>query len=203
MTEDDARAWIVTTFGDEKAALLERFGELVAEENCRQNLVSKATLDAIWGRHLVDSAQLVLMAPPAGAWLDIGTGGGFPGLVVAALREETTILCEPRRQRAEFLANAAGLLGLKNVTVEQRKAAALAIPKPAVISARAVAPIDVLFRDTRHLTEQTTLFVFPRGRSGRDELSAAKHNWRGMFHVKHSITDADSVIVTATEVRPS
>ncbi|VVS97753.1 Ribosomal RNA small subunit methyltransferase G [Sphingomonas sp. EC-HK361] len=203
MTESDARAWIVSRFGDHKAALLERFGEIVGEENERQNLVSKATLDSIWTRHLVDSAQLVPLAPECGTWLDIGTGGGFPGMIVAALREQPVVLCEPRRQRAQFLKTSAGLLGLSNVSVEQRKVAALSGFTPAIISARAVAPVDVLFRDTLHLTHPDTLFVFPRGRSGTDELSAAKRNWRGMFHVKQSITDADSVIVTATKVRPS
>lgn len=201
VTEDDAKDWVLTHFGEAKAQLLADLAEIVATENERQNLVSRTTLGTMWSRHLVDSAQLLDMAPQDGLWLDVGTGGGFPGLVVAALRADPVILCEPRRRRAEFLESAAAAMNLGHVRVEACKVANLPRMTATVISARAVAPIDVLLRDTRDVSDRSTRFVFPRGRSGADELSAAKRNWRGMFHVKPSVTDPASVIITAHDVR--
>ena len=190
-------------FGPEAVDLLSRMADLVAAESERQNLVSRTTLASIWSRHIVDSAQLLDLAPRQGVWLDVGTGGGFPGLVVAALRTDPIILCEPRRRRAEFLESTAAAMGLAHVVVEARKAATLRPMTVSVVSARAVAPIDTLLGDTRGVSDRTTTFVFPRGRSGADELSAAKRNWRGMFHVKPSVTDPASVIVVARDVRPA
>jgi 16S rRNA (guanine527-N7)-methyltransferase len=203
VTEDEARNWVIARFGQEKMELLAHLAEIVTAENKYQNLVSRTSLLSIWNRHLVDSAQLMELVLDTGLWLDVGTGGGFPGLAIAALRTDPVVLCEPRRRRADFLERAAAIMGLPNVRVEARKVSSLSRMTAAIVSARAVASIDVLLRDTRAVSSRRTKFVFPRGRSGADELSAAKRNWQGMFHVKQSITDADSMIVTATEVRPS
>jgi 16S rRNA (guanine527-N7)-methyltransferase len=83
---------------------LERYVALLKEENARQNLVSAATLEQVWERHILDSAQLVRFEPrPGASWIDIGSGAGLPGIVVAALVKGPVTLVEPRRLRAEFL----------------------------------------------------------------------------------------------------
>src|SRR3954468_11032461 len=82
---------------------LEAFVTLLRQENERQNLVSRASLDTLWQRHILDSAQLTRFAPAeAQSWLDLGTGAGFPGLLVPLFHSARALLVESRRLRAEF-----------------------------------------------------------------------------------------------------
>src|SRR3954471_608960 len=93
---------------------IETYAELLREEAKRQNLVSASTLDRLWERHILDSAQLIRFEPHAGAsWVDIGSGAGLPGIVLACLVEGPVTLIEPRRLRAEFLHKVGESLGLK------------------------------------------------------------------------------------------
>ncbi|KQT35026.1 hypothetical protein ASG29_02525 [Sphingomonas sp. Leaf412] len=201
MTEDDARAWIAARWGDAAVAKLERFASLVRDEAGRQNLVAPSTLDTIWARHIVDSAQLLTLAPErGGAWIDVGTGAGFPGLVVAMLRPLPTVLVEPRARRAAFLSSVAEALDLPFVKVEPVKVEMLRSPVADIVSARAVAPTMTLLRGTKHLRTPSTTVLFPRGRGGLAELANLPREWQAMFHVEHSLTDPDSVILVANGV---
>lgn len=86
MTEEEARSWARASFGVSCETRLAEFGTLIVEENLRQNLIAPSTIDQLWSRHIVDSAQLLaFVGSERGPWLDIGTGGGFPGLVIACL----------------------------------------------------------------------------------------------------------------------
>ncbi len=200
MTEAEARAWVADRFGAAAVDRFARFAELLAEANQQQNLVAPATLSAIWSRHLADSAQLALLDDDAGLWLDIGSGGGLPGLVLALLLDRPFLLCEPRRLRATFLSEAADALGLASrVSVAQCKAQALATPA-ATISARAVASIEALFTAARACSTSDTTWILPRGKSGRSELEAVQRAVQGEFHVKQSLTDPEAVIVVARRV---
>lgn len=180
---------------------LERFVRLLAAENKRQNLISAASLDNVWERHILDSAQLVRFARhPCASWADIGAGAGFPGLVIAALVDGPVHLIEPRRLRAEFLAIAAAEIGLRNVIVHHSK-----VEKVrgcfALLTARAVAPLSRLLELSAHLSTGKTTWVLPKGRSARTELAEALCSWHGVFHVEPSVTDEDSSIIVATGVR--
>src|SRR4051812_42611324 len=117
------------------------FAALLRDESERQNLVSRASLDHLWLRHIADSAQLLRFAPsPSATWVDLGTGAGFPGLIVALLHRGPVTLVEERRLRADFLHRAAAVLGLK-VEILAGKAERIR-PRPFdVISARACAPL--------------------------------------------------------------
>ena len=109
MDEADARAWVEREFDvpRETMARLDAFAALLREENERQNLVSQASLDQLWLRHIADSAQLLRFAPaPRASWVDLGTGAGFPGLIVAALHAGPVTLVEERRLRVDFLRRA-------------------------------------------------------------------------------------------------
>lgn len=194
MTEEDARGWIGERFGPDVQQRLERLVTLVAEENERQNLIAPSTLPNIWARHVVDSLQLVDFAPADGAWIDIGTGGGFPGLAVACARDTAMHLVEPRRKRAVFLAEAAESLDLPHVTVHASKVESVDV-RARVISARAVAAIPALVEAARHVASRDTIWLLPRGRVDADEL-AGLHQHARVFHVKQSLTDLDSSIVT-------
>ena len=175
--------------------------ELVAIEAERQNLIALSTIPTIWARHIVDSAQLVAFADGIpGDWLDIGTGAGFPGLVIAALTDRLVHLVEPRRRRADFLDAAAAALGIgERVTVWASKVETVKT-HGVVISARAVASLGNLFLSASHCSTSETLWLLPKGRSAREEVASARQTWHGVFHVEQSVTDPDSLIVLAKGV---
>lgn len=194
MTEDEARRWVAETYGPTALAAVQRFVGDVIAENGRQNLVAPSTIATIWARHVVDSAQLLSLAPAVGSWLDIGTGAGFPGMVVAILRPAPTILVEPRRGRAEFLRASADRLGLSHVTVLQDRVENVSV-HASVISARAVAPIEKLLQAAASCGTKATRWLLPRGASGAAELAAVAPRWDGVFHMKQSLTDPSSRVV--------
>src|SRR5260221_14795054 len=100
---------------------LKAYGALLRDESGRQNLVSASTLESLWERHILDSAQLVRFEPRAGAsWIDIGSGAGLPGIVIACLVVGPVMLVEPRRLRAEFLHKAVAALGLNAEVLAMR-----------------------------------------------------------------------------------
>jgi 16S rRNA (guanine527-N7)-methyltransferase len=179
---------------------LQAFGAKVAEENKRQNLISASTLEHLWDRHILDSAQLVRFEPKPGAsWVDIGSGAGLPGIVIACLVEGPVTLIEPRRLRAAFLERTASELDLR-VIVHCAKAERIT-GTFGVISARAVASLSELLRISQHLSTRKTVWALPKGRNAHAELAAARRSWQGVFHVEPSVTDAQSFIVVGTGVR--
>lgn len=200
MTEEDARDWVVARFGEPAARRLDRFGALVIAENERQNLIAPATTAQLWSRHLLDSAQLLVLAERSGEWLDIGTGAGFPGMVIAALSQHQVTMVEPRGRRVDFLTAAAAELGLVNAVVVRGRAETLPPRHYDVITARAVASLADLLVMTRHLRASATRLILPRGRSAAGEIDLARSRWQGVFHVEHSITDPESLIVIADGV---
>ncbi len=181
---------------------IESFVALLVEENSRQNLVAKSTLDDLWQRHILDAAQLLSFSPKRGSWLDIGSGAGLPGLVIAICTGAPTLLVEPRRLRADFLRRAAEILGLgPTVTVVQAKVEAVRHPPLDIITARAVASIDRLFTIAAHLSHKGTIWVLPKGRSAKSELDEARRTWQGDFRLEPSRTDPDALILVASRVR--
>lgn len=202
MNEIEARQWVREQFGVSRETLLAELVDLVLDESQRQNLVSPASMAEMWSRHIADSAQLLAVVKDETApWLDIGTGAGFPGLAIACLRDASMTLCEPRHRRAEFLEAAAATLGVGDrVSVAGCKVERLSSRWP-IISARAVSALDTLFASAEHVSDRETLWVLPKGRSAREEVAAARETWHGSFHVEQSITDPDSYIVVATDVR--
>lgn len=186
----------------ETLALLGRYVDLLLAENERQNLIGRSTEEEIWPRHIADSAQLVRFAPrPDSSWLDIGSGAGLPGLVIAILSEGPVALVEPRKLRADFLARTVAALGLKRrVTVHAAKAERVAGVFD-VITARAVAPLDVLLGISRHLSTDKTRLLFPKGKSAQKELEEARRAWQGDFRLEPSVTSPDAAILVASNVR--
>jgi 16S rRNA (guanine527-N7)-methyltransferase len=179
---------------------IEQYAALLREESERQNLVSASTLDRLWDRHILDSAQLARFEPFSGAsWCDIGSGAGLPGIVISCLVQGPVALIEPRRLRADFLHKVCESLHLNALVVAAK--AERAQDKYDVITARAVAKLGQTFKISAHLSTRKTVWVLPRGRSAEAELAEARSSWQGAFHVEQSVTDADSRIVVATEVR--
>jgi 16S rRNA (guanine527-N7)-methyltransferase len=203
MTEDDARAWIRASFGVPRETILERYVDLLRAEAARQNLVSASTLEHVWARHIVDSAQLLFLADAKGSWIDIGSGAGLPGLVITAVSDRPIVLVEPRAKRAEFLRHAIGQLGLGDrAEVVAKRIEAYRSAPAAVISARAVAELGALLASAAHCADSSTVWLLPKGRNAQSEVEAARRAWQGVFHVEPSITQPDSGIVVARKVRP-
>jgi 16S rRNA (guanine527-N7)-methyltransferase len=190
----------------ETAARLDALEALVRRWSPRINLVAPGDLGDLRRRHSLDSAQLVDLAPETATdWLDLGSGGGFPGLVVAAIAADRrpglrVTLVESDARKCAFLATAARELGL-DVVVENRRAEALA-PRPVdVVSARALAPLARLFPLVAPFFGPRTVGLFPKGAQVDGELTAAAPAWHSVVERLPSATDPAAAILRVTELR--
>ena len=176
---------------------MERFIAMLGEENSRQNLVSAASLEQVWVRHIADSLQLIDHVPrETSPWLDLGTGAGFPGLVVAiALPETEVVMVESRKRRVEFLENVCAELGLSKARVIGSRLETTDSFNAAVISARAFAPLDKLIDLSARFSTHSTVWLLPKGRSGAQELLTQSSAIQAMFHVERSATDSEAALL--------
>lgn len=192
-----ARAWVAERF--DAIDRLERLAAMLREENERQNLVARASLDQVWQRHIVDSAQLLTVSRetvPAGLWLDLGTGAGFPGLVIAAIEPDRPVtLVDSRRLRTQWLRRAAESLDLPNVRVVLARVEDLPDCRAAVISARAFAPLPRLLELSARFSTPQTLWLLPKGARALQELAELESGWRHLFHVEQSLTDPEAGVL--------
>ena len=204
MTEDEARQWLADR-GWLSGEVGDRLRYLVAEvlrESEVQNLISAGSREVIWARHVVDSAQLLeaAAAPADATWLDIGSGAGFPGLVLACINPAPIRLVEPRPLRVAHLERCVAALGLTHCAVSRGQVEALTLSRVDVITARAYAPLDRIFATVDHAADLSTTWVLPKGRNAENDLATAQRQWQGAFHVKQSVTDPDARIIVATGV---
>ncbi len=194
MTEDEARNWVAARVEAPAFARMERFVAAVVAENERQNLISPATVPHVWSRHVVDSLQLLPLGRGEGAWLDIGTGGGFPGMVLAIAGAVPILMVEPRRKRATFLADCVADLGIAGAEVASRKVEQVTW-QAATITARAVASIEKLLLAAAHCATSETRWLLPRGSVDAAEVGALATRHQLVFHVEQSLTQSDSAIL--------
>lgn len=203
MTEDEARDWIGAKFSVSRETFgrLETYCRLLLDEGERQNLIAASTREEIWARHIADSAQLLLHAPaPQGLWLDLGSGAGLPGIVIAILSDWDVHLVESRAKRIAFLRAVANALGL-SVVIHGGRAETLALPASArVISARAFAPLPKLLDSASRFATRKTLWLLPKGRNAEIELASVAPAWQKLFHVEQSVTDPESRILVGAGV---
>lgn len=179
---------------------LELLTAMLAEENQRQNLVSAVSLEAVWLRHIADSAQLLGYVPreTSTPWLDLGTGAGFPGLVIAALRPEIeVVMVESRTRRVEWLERARSAMGLGNASVIGLPLEKVPTRTFRVISARAFAPLPKLLNLSARFSTAATTWLLPKGRSARQELLDLTE-WKHMFHVEPSLSDPDAGVIVGS-----
>lgn len=200
--EASARAWLEALPQWDRLAgeRLELLVALLAEENARQNLVSAASLAEVWRRHVADSAQLLAHVPreTCSPWLDLGTGAGFPGLVIAALRPECEVLMvESRARRIDWLERARIAMGLEQARVIGAQLEAVPTQPVRTISARAFAPLPRLLDLSARFSTSDTIWLLPKGRSAQQELHALA-GWSHMFHVEQSLTDAEAGLIVGT-----
>ncbi len=189
----------------ETQARLQTYAGLLEKWNPRINLVSRATLGALWTRHFLDSAQLLDLAPETTRhWCDLGSGGGFPGLVLAILAPERRpglrfTLIESDQRKAAFLRTVLRETGAGATVLDSRIEDAP--PQTAdIVSARALAPLPALLGlAARHLAPQGT-GIFPKGVRHEDELRESLELWHFRCEKLPSQTDPDAVILRISEL---
>ena len=200
--ERAARGWLTQAFAPstEQWAQIERFVTMLIAENAKQNLIAASTIPAIWARHIADSAQLLALdtREGEGLWIDLGSGPGLPGLVVAILSERPMLLVESRRRRCDFLRAVVAELALDHLEVAEAPLERVATRPAATISARAFAPLDRLIDLSARFSTESTRWLLPKGRNAVKELALLPEPWQRMFHVEQSRTDAESGILVGT-----
>lgn len=199
--EDSARRYVAALADGEALDRLDRLASALVEENRRQNLISRPSEATIWQRHIADSAQLLRFVPREtfGPWLDLGTGAGFPGLVIAILRPaQAMVMVESRPLRAEWLARMAEELALDHCRIEARRIELVEAFAARVISARAFAPLPKLLGLSAPFSTGETTYLLPKGRSAAQELKALPVRSRELFHVEQSLTDPDAGIIVSS-----
>lgn len=196
-TEDAARSYCAELCDTEAMARLERFIAMLVEENGRQNLISDRSVESVWQRHIADSMQLLTHVPDgAGPWLDLGSGAGMPGLVLAIARPDLEIyLVESRKKRVIWLESVAQHFGLTNCHVHGARLESVESFLVGVICARAFAPLVKLLSLSARFSTPSTYWLLPKGRSAGQELSDQPESLRAMFHVEQSCTDPEAGIV--------
>jgi 16S rRNA (guanine527-N7)-methyltransferase len=198
---DDSRAFSAEV--DVSRETLDRliaYHDLLHKWGARINLVARGTLDDAWTRHFLDSAQLLGLAPPdARLWCDLGSGAGFPGLVIAIIAAETrpalrVRLIESDQRKSEFLRTALRTTGISADVVAERIESAAPCGAD-VLSARALAPLpDLLVMAERHLAPGG-ICLFPKGARHADEVATALETFNLDCEECPSKTGADSVIL--------
>ena len=201
-SEKAALAWIEACFAPNPRqwARLDLLVGMLIAENERQNLVAASTIPSIWVRHIADSAQLLSFdrRDGDGLWIDLGSGPGLPGLVVAILSARPMLLVESRKRRCAFLRHVAERCELPHVEVAESPLERVETRAAATISARAFAPLDRLLDLSARFSNESTRWLLPKGRNAVKELALLPQPWQRMFHVEQSRTDAESRILVGT-----
>lgn len=191
---------------------LKTYEQLVRQWQKAVNLVAPSTLDDIWHRHFADSAQIVALAPDATSWIDLGSGGGFPGLVVAILmagRERAErfriTLVESDTRKSAFLREVARKTGVAVDILSTRIEIAATqdrVAAPQVVSARALAPLDRLLGLAAPLSSPATVGLFLKGREAAADVEAARRTWTFAAELVPSITEPSGRIVIVRDLAP-
>lgn len=185
----------------ETAERIARFAAHLEKWQKAINLVSAKSLPQLWERHILDSLQLVPLIPPGARTLvDVGSGAGFPGLILALVGRWDVHLVESDTRKSVFLRDSARLCGVP-VTVHAVRIESLAAPKADVITARALAPVADLLRLTAGFRQTGTVHLFPKGRGAEAELTEAEKTWTLAVDRIPSLTDPDAVILKIGEVQ--
>lgn len=187
----------------ETQARLDAFVALLLRWNARINLTAEREAATIRDRHVADSLQLIDLLPSdANPAADLGSGGGFPGLVLAITDAgRPWHLVESDRRKAAFLATAAGELGLTHVRVHAERIETVRLPPLGVLTARALAPLPVLLDHAVRLLSPDGVALFQKGRTVEAELTAASPDWTMRVERFASRTDPDATLLRLSGIR--
>lgn len=203
--DDRARALRLTPVSRETEERLEALVAELVKWQSAKNLVSSATLADVWTRHIADSLQLFALAPEAKTWLDLGSGGGFPGLVIGICLAEAGAgrihLVESNARKCAFLRHAARVTGAP-VTVHAARIEDVIgefTGKTDIVTARALAPLPTLLGWCKELLRTGTLGLFPKGQYLDAELTEASKYWKIQASTVVSVTDPAARILVIRE----
>lgn len=191
----------------ETISKLEKFADLLKEWNQKLNLVSRNSLEVLWERHILDSLQLSeYISPDTKKILDIGSGAGFPGVVLAIVMQEkmpaTRItLVESITKKTVYLKDICDKLGLLNVEIKNDRVENLHVEAPDVITARAVAALQVLCGYALRLSKNSTELLFLKGKSYKDEIAVANKIWEFNLQVFPNKYGDDGVVLKLSGLR--
>ena len=185
---------------------LELFAELLKHWNRRVNLVSKDSLNDVWRRHMADSAQLRKVIPPyEGALIDVGSGAGFPGMVLAIMGLSDIHLIEASAKKCAFLREAARITGasvtIHNIRIARDATPHAALPEAAIVTARAVSPLANLLDIVFPIMYDRTCCIFPKGIQADDEVQEARRRWNFDVVQMPSKIEPGAVILKISHVR--
>lgn len=193
---------LVLRYFDVSRETLERldiYAQTLLKWNPKINLVSRRSLDDLWTRHILDSLQVFETVQPGNSWLDIGSGGGLPGVIVAILAAErapdlAVTLLESDQRKCAFLRSVARECGVPiSVLCERIEKAE---PQNAgVLSARALADLSILLAFCERHLAPTGTAVFPKGANWKKEVDNARSQWRFDCEEITSLTEAEAVIL--------
>lgn len=178
---------------------LRTYADLLRRWQGTINLVGPKTLDDLWRRHMLDSAQLLPMAPGARSWIDLGSGAGFPGLVLAILGAPEVHLIESNARKCAFLREAARLSGVVAKVHNARIEALEPWPTDAVV-ARALAPLGRLLELAVPFCETDSVCLFPKGLDVENELTEATKYWKMKVERHVSASNPAGTVLRLTEV---
>jgi 16S rRNA (guanine527-N7)-methyltransferase len=187
----------------ETLSRLKAYADVLFDWNARHNLVAKSTLPDLWRRHFWDSAQLTPLIPEGARTLaDLGSGAGFPGLILAAIRPDLAVtLHEATTKKCAFLQAAADRMGL-TVTIQNARLEDLG-PQPFdIVTARALAPLPQLLRYAHNLVDLNSVCLFLKGQNVGVELTEAHKYWNMKASQVPSQTDPSAAIVVVRELGP-
>jgi 16S rRNA (guanine527-N7)-methyltransferase len=191
---------VLSSVSRETRERLDIYADLLRKWQRSINLVGPRTLDDLWNRHFVDSAQLMPLIPStARVLVDFGSGAGFPGLVLAILGVPQVHLIESDQRKSTFLREVARATGT-SVTVHTKRIEQVT-PFPAdIVSARALAPLGDLLAFAAPFIGPDSLCLFPKGQTAEDELTAASKTWNINVNRIQSVTDPGATILRVSQV---
>ena len=203
----DPKSFLQRHLAGETFGKLTQYHDHLLKWNRKKQLVSNATLDSLWLRHFVDSAQLYPLYPDRERykWLDIGSGGGFPGLVLAIIASEFApenefVLVESNSYKAEFLRHVSLKLGL-NVVVHQSRIEDLTPQRANIVSARAVANLATLLQWSGKHLEKDGKALLLKGRSVEGEIHEAQASWKFNYTKLPSWTTKSGTVLIVDNIR--
>jgi 16S rRNA (guanine527-N7)-methyltransferase len=208
LTPDRARALALTPVSRETADRLDTFVALLLQWQQRKNLIAASTEATVWTRHIADSLQLLTLAPAARIWVDLGSGGGFPGLVLACALADTPGACvhlvESNGKKAAFLREASRVTEVPAMVHAERIAEFTAHAPDGidVVTARALAPLNDLLKAACPLLKRGAKGLFLKGQHVDAELTEAAKYWSIGAELVPSRTDAASRIVVIDGIKP-
>lgn len=178
----------------------ERYVSHLRQWQSRINLISPNTLVEVWDRHIIDSAQLFALHPDAESWLDLGSGAGLPGVIIAIMVKERgygrVSLVESNQKKAAFLRFVVQDLNLPADVYSQRIENCIgSVGQPNIVTARALAPLTDLLGYANLLLKKGAIGLFPKGREHQEELTEALANWQFSYTLHPSVTDPRARIV--------